>query len=269
MPAPYVLSSGTGMEPTVILPMPRQPLPPHSDRTEEIHMPEPSAPPERPKPVPDFLEKTAPGAKIEMMEEPAGLKKEASPVDNTGAALASAFIEGEQSKEEIHSATVEGAAGAYENFSPPVSNGDVTSLPVESAPVAPAAPPRKPEDQTQPIQEEAMMPEADELTTQTLAELYVQQGLIDKAVKVYQKLLLNDPNNSQITKRLRELKPADALVSTPQEKSPPPPAKKMARILNGPAQDSPENRDIDHLAEERKRKISTLENWLASIRRER
>ena len=60
-------------------------------------------------------------------------------------------------------------------------------------------------DITQPIEGEA-----DELTTQTLAELYVQQGLIDKATKVYQKILLNEPDNKQIIQRLKELNPADA-----------------------------------------------------------
>jgi tetratricopeptide (TPR) repeat protein len=119
-------------------------------------------------------------------------------------------------------------------------------------------------DQTQPMEDG----EADELTTQTLAELYVQQGLIDKATKVYQKLLLNDPGNDEIIQRLKELNPADALLAAAaaqEQKLRAAAAKPKTLDLSG----NNSSRLQDRLSEERRRKISTLENWLAAIRRER
>lgn len=131
-------------------------------------------------------------------------------------------------------------------------------------------PPSKTEDQTQPMdekEEDVAEHQADELTTQTLAELYVQQGLPDKAIKVYQKLLLNDPGNMQIINRLKELNPADSLLTSSVFKE---------RAANtGKVRDLEETADVyasqskDQLSEERRKKISTLENWLAAIRRER
>ncbi len=119
-------------------------------------------------------------------------------------------------------------------------------------------------DQTQPMEDG----EADELTTQTLAELYVQQGLIDKATKVYQKLLLNDPGNAEIIQRLKDLNPADELLAAAAAQE-----QKLRVAASKPKtfdlSNSNSPRLQDRLSEERRRKISTLENWLAAIRRER
>jgi len=134
------------------------------------------------------------------------------------------------------------------------------------------------QDRTQPIveKEEVVDESADELTTLTLAELYERQGFLDKAVRVYQKLLLNDPTNEQIIQKLKELNPVDSLLSPDQ---PQPVA----------SQEEPEHelapqaitwetevhagddgsKKVAQLSEERRRKITTLEHWLASIRRER
>ena len=127
--------------------------------------------------------------------------------------------------------------------------------------------------------EETDEEEADELTTQTLAELYVQQGFLDKAVKVYQKLLLNDPTNKQIVQRLKELSPAEALFPAGGEErqqpagAPSSPASGSAgartRQEPGPGKKKlSKDNNVSDLSLERRRKISTLENWLASIRRE-
>jgi hypothetical protein len=108
--------------------------------------------------------------------------------------------------------------------------------------------------------------EGDELTTQTLAELYVQQGLTDKAVKVFQKLLLNDPGNQQIIQRLRELSPADALLSmaSAAEREP-----ALDPFSHGARDAASMPKGVDQVSDDRRRKITTLENWLAAIRRER
>ncbi len=46
---------------------------------------------------------------------------------------------------------------------------------------------------------------ADELQTNTLAELYLRQGLVDKAIEVYGAMLRLDPENDRILRRLQEL----------------------------------------------------------------
>jgi tetratricopeptide (TPR) repeat protein len=130
-----------------------------------------------------------------------------------------------------------------------------------------AEPRAKAEDSTQPMKEKEEQKESeetvDELTTQTLAELYVQQGLIDKAVRVYQKLLLHDPTNTQIIGRLKELSPADALLTA---------AARNDRTRQARPKDEPTDvnaRNLQQVSEDRRRKINTLESWLNTIRRER
>ncbi|HET6267626.1 MAG TPA: tetratricopeptide repeat protein [Acidobacteriota bacterium] len=128
-------------------------------------------------------------------------------------------------------------------------------------------PKAKGEDSTQPMKDKEEAKESeeavDELTTQTLAELYVQQGLIDKAVRVYQKLLLHDPTNTQIIGRLKELSPADALLTAAARNE----RTKQARSKEEPA--GVDARNLQQISEDRRRKINTLESWLNTIRRER
>ncbi|MCI0414826.1 tetratricopeptide repeat protein [bacterium] len=121
-------------------------------------------------------------------------------------------------------------------------------------------------DRTQPIDEgeEAEIEDAEELTTETLAELYLSQGLVDKAVKVYQRLLLNDPGNLQILQRLKELSPEVAEEPVYQEEE--------VLVVQPEQPKGMESAVIEELArrdEARRRKITTLENWLTTIRRER
>jgi len=185
--------------------------------------------------LPDFLEKTSPGVKAETPSE---------------------FFDATMPGSTEHSfANIEPQAAEHnENSQYEVDAFDFPEL--ESAESSKV-------DSTQPIEAEA-----DELTTQTLAELYVQQGLIDKATKVYQKILLNEPDNKLIIQRLKELNPADALLAAAaaqEQKLRAAASKPKTMDLSG----SNSSRLQDRLSEERKRKISTLESWLAAIRRER
>lgn len=45
----------------------------------------------------------------------------------------------------------------------------------------------------------------DPLTTGTLAELYVSQGFVDRAVAIYRELLQNDPDNGELRARMHQL----------------------------------------------------------------
>lgn len=178
-------------------------------------------------------------------------------------AMESLFLEGTHSNESISNSTAiahpESLPGLHE------------FVEVTAEPPAP-----KTEDITQPMAEELEPDEeeeADELTSQTLAELYVKQGHTDKAIKVYQKLLLNDPNNTDIVHRLKELNPADALLASAMNEEPArPTVPKPSRPGEEPyaaTLAAANSRGADDAMDERRRKISTLENWLSAIRRER
>ncbi len=191
--------------------------------------------------LPDFMEKTAPGTKSQASQDY---------LDSTmpGPGAMPPAVESQSAVE----APLPFSSSEHDAH---VESFDFPEL--EPAPV-------KKVDITQPMEEG----EADELTTQTLAELYVQQGLIDKATKVYQKILLNEPDNKQIIHRLKELNPADALLAAAaaqEQKLRAAAAKPKTLDLSG----SNSSRLQDRLSEERRRKISTLESWLATIRRER
>jgi tetratricopeptide (TPR) repeat protein len=125
-------------------------------------------------------------------------------------------------------------------------------------------------DRTQPIQEgeeDEQIQEVEELTSETLAELYVNQGFIDKAMKVYQRLLFNDPENEKIAQRLKELESGNVMAEPKQE-----------MVYNQQEQElllvEPDGSEavgdiVARRDQERRRKINTLEHWLTTIRRDR
>jgi tetratricopeptide (TPR) repeat protein len=116
------------------------------------------------------------------------------------------------------------------------------------------------------LQEDSEREDVGELTTQTLADIYIQQGLPDKAVRVYQKLLLKDPSNTELAQKLRELNPADVLFSSSAKEAS---ESGSGGKVRGRESEHPKRRASGVFSGERNRKISTLENWLAAIRRER
>ena len=125
--------------------------------------------------------------------------------------------------------------------------------------------PQHVDDEAIELKEDSEVEDVGELNTQTLANIYIQQGLPDKAVRVYQKLLLRDPGNVEIIQKLKELNPADVLLSAAARQEP---VRNEQRIREQDAVASP--RILQEIyTDARRRKISTLESWLASIRRER
>jgi len=77
---------------------------------------------------------------------------------------------------------------------PAVAEPSLEYGPEDIAP-APAAPGRLP----------AASEGADALQTNTLAELYLRQGLVERAIEVYRAMLRVDPGNSKAARRLQEL----------------------------------------------------------------
>lgn len=244
------------------------------------------APPPPTLQIPDLLEKTAPGARSRSMDlmdstmpqhrsvapPPVPIAPEQEPVSTQitpePTDLAAMFMESAHSNEVPVAPSF--ASNEEINFTPPFAAAPIEAPAENPDPVVEPEKKPRPEDRTQPMQdkEDAAEFDGDELTTQTLAELYVQQGLTDKAVKVFQKLLLNDPGNQLIIQRLRELSPADALLSmaaSPEEREFPSDSISRNVRESTPFIGSNSNQPSD----DRRRKITTLENWLAAIRRER
>jgi tetratricopeptide (TPR) repeat protein len=126
------------------------------------------------------------------------------------------------------------------------------------------------QDRTQPIEEgeEGDIEEAEELTTETLAELYLSQGLVEKAVKVYERLLLNDPGNPQIIQRLRDLTFDDS-SRVPEESFYQEEEVFVHQLEQPMAIETTIREDQARRDKARRRKITTLQNWLTTIRRER
>ena len=81
----------------------------------------------------------------------------------------------------------------------------------------------------------------DQMTTKTLAEIYLQQGHLQEAYEIYKTLAEKDPFDAEIQKRLEELR--EKLHPSPPSSSPYPLS--------------------------RKEKIQHLEKWLANIRKRR
>lgn len=237
--------------------------------TEEVAAPAPLE-------LPAFLEKTAPGARAAAMFFDSTMPQGASEMNTApepaptpdSADLAAMFMESAHSNEvPVAPAFPSPEEEHFPPFAPPPVEFPAAAL---TAPAVDLEPRPRSEDRTQPMKdkEDAGEFEGDELTTLTLAELYVQQGLTDKAVRVFQKLLLNDPGNAQIVQRLRELSPADAFLSAAEVQGREPYQEAGGRMTRDSA-GSMAGPKGDPQAEDRQRKITTLENWLTAIRRER
>lgn len=119
-------------------------------------------------------------------------------------------------------------------------------------------------------QQEAHPGEArDPLTTGTLAELYVSQGFLKRALTIYRELLDAEPDNLEVKKRMFDLKltidrdEANAryqvLSSFPEEEVETPAVAEMPAVLT----------EKIGVTDPRQQALDTLDTWLANIRRMR
>ena len=103
----------------------------------------------------------------------------------------------------------------------------------------------------------------DPLTTGTLAELYVSQGFVEKAIGIYRELLQSDPDNNEIRLRLRHL---ESSLELEQTSSTPGIAVAEPQLSSGIAIARAE---APFQASGAKGAVETLEGWLENIRRRR
>ena len=116
------------------------------------------------------------------------------------------------------------------------------SLPHPPPAEEPPAPPSEPE---LPAIEE----ERDELSTATMAELYAKQGLLDKAIKVYEQLLEANPDNMELKFRYHQLQDRKRGEETEKEE------KKEAPLVTEEGEEAV--------------KLETLKKWLETLKKKR
>ncbi len=93
--------------------------------------------------------------------------------------------------------------------------------------------------------------EAGEIETPTVAELYAEQGHLDKAIDVYKNLLAREPGRAQYLDRLQELEMQRAAPKTPEPASGTPAADPSTKVVS--SQDA----------------VDTLQKWLDAIQQSR
>jgi predicted TPR repeat methyltransferase len=129
------------------------------------------------------------------------------------------------------------------------------------------------EETTEPaLQQTAESTLADEsasIYTPTLAEIYVKQGLTDKAVGVYEEILRQDPDNSSARTRLQELRastePAEATPAACIDDE------FGAEAVDFTEEDMAEQGElpVSQAAPRVRGPLATLERWLAGIQQRR
>lgn len=99
-----------------------------------------------------------------------------------------------------------------------------------------------------------------EITTQTLGEIYASQGHFDKAIKIYQKIVLAEPGNSNAICRLKQLMEEFNKLNVQMNKQ---------FFKEEVTPEETVTSKISQKGMERKKRISTLENWLLTVRKEK
>jgi len=121
----------------------------------------------------------------------------------------------------------------------------------------------------------------DALHTNTLAELYLRQGLVDKAVEVYRSMLRVDPDNQKAARRLADLAPVGASSAAPARPRTAPvfvrpapaaddresPAAPILPATGAVGQETgPAARAVEPVPRKRDERIDRLERWLDRMR---
>jgi pentatricopeptide repeat protein len=153
-----------------------------------------------------------------------------------------------------------GAGGPAEPPGPPVAAGAARPL----RDVAPAPPSGSPADADLPEEQ------PDALQTNTLAELYLRQGLVERALDVYREMRRVDPGNTRASRRLEELTRGFPHSRPPEPSAAPPPGEPAWAAPTGafgPDQARPPAGALTGAPRGAANpKIERLERWLRLIR---
>jgi len=153
-----------------------------------------------------------------------------SPAARSAGAPPAADPEPEYMPEDVDLGATTGAAAPCVGALPPVMKSP-----------AGAAPDPAPERASRP----APASGGDALQTSTLADLYMRQGLVDRAIEVYRAMLRVDPGNQRARQRLTEIESGGAPAAPATTVAPPSAAQ----------------------ADARRRVTARLEEWLDTVRR--
>lgn len=153
---------------------------------------------------------------------------------------------------------------------------------IEEAPLAAEVPsvwPDEPEDEPQPsepaadvfapAEPEAVVQDDDLTATTTMADLYVRQGLINEARKIYEHLLQRDPYDDEVRAKLDALdrRAADSAEATEQPSNPATESSEPAWQPNNAATQEPPPHPGDPATLHRHARVVVLEEWLAKVSR--
>ena len=109
------------------------------------------------------------------------------------------------------------------------------------------------------------------IPTATLAEIYVGQGLIDKAIKVYEEIHLADPENASVRARLEFLRQSDQDVLPAEEHKLQPHATTSGKVISidgrkGSLKESEASENKGDTAEKDTHALlAVFERWLVAI----
>lgn len=123
------------------------------------------------------------------------------------------------------------------------------------------------DEESEIIQEEEVAPKK-EITTETIAELYIKQGYIDRAIDIYQTLCDAQPENEEIKKKLANLK-KQVEVKVEKVGWAEPTSQELGIVASKDLEletrnlesDKPETVEVDN--------VKRLESWLKTIQNER
>jgi tetratricopeptide (TPR) repeat protein len=172
----------------------------------------------------------------------------------------------------------ESRPAALESETPPPSVEPSLEEAASEPPVAAEASPI-PETEllqmSEPSPEEApAVPPTEEITTEALANLYIQQGHYEKGIAIYRRLLAKDPGNEPLFQKLEEtVELAKLLNEGPQIKSRAKPGPETPSPAPAPPPDalpkssSPEPAPEMDRERQKMQKIQRLQLWLDSIKK--
>jgi len=169
----------------------------------------------------------------------------------------------------------------------PEAESEVASEPAETPPVLTEAEPIEDGAEVEPA-EEAEESSAPPLASATLAELYQKQGLTDQALDVYRQLSIENPDNLEFRRRIRDLEDGHIAADIEQgtesaegedveqqdvpvvetEDSPAPVAQDEQGLAVG-TDSPPEAETAPGLSPQDEKVLATLNSWLDSIQQRR